>query len=350
MPLGARVEPAAPAHGSSALRTLGWIGTGMLAAGATAAGALALKSSSDLQNARNTYPVSAATLQADADHTRTYSVLAEFSLTAAAVVIGAVTLVATLLAPSSAASRRPARRSSHPRRRTSRSRSDAGALRRAARGAGRHVRCLHGHLQPVGHAVHGRRRLRSLRRAPLLQCGCLRGLRSRPAGLLRGSADARRTIFLNQVQHRAVLLLRRLPPGGRVRQRGIARLRARPAAGFGGRHLPDRWHRRGASSGAAWADTGESGRRAARHGRRRSPPPSCLDPASGRGQIVVLSGSSNFPPLLAKLAPIVIASGYTPVYQVTSSCAGVASMFGDARSILTRPGTGERRQACPVLQ
>jgi tetratricopeptide (TPR) repeat protein len=98
-PPGSRAEPAAPAHGSSALRTLGWIGTGMLAAGATAAGVLALKSSSDLQNARNTYPISAATLQADADHTRTYSVLAD-SLAAAAVVVGAVTLVATLLAPS----------------------------------------------------------------------------------------------------------------------------------------------------------------------------------------------------------------------------------------------------------
>jgi tetratricopeptide (TPR) repeat protein len=100
MPLGRRSEQAVPTRGSSALRTLGWIGTGMLAAGATAAGALALKASSDLQNARNTYPVSPATLQADADHTRTYSVLAD-SLTAAAAVVGSVTLVATLLAPSS---------------------------------------------------------------------------------------------------------------------------------------------------------------------------------------------------------------------------------------------------------
>ncbi|MGH7437927.1 MAG: hypothetical protein ACRENE_19785, partial [Polyangiaceae bacterium] len=98
-PPAGHAEPAPAAHGSSALRTLGWIGTGMLAAGATAAGALALKSSSDLQNARNTYPVTAATLQADAEHTRTYSVLAD-SLTAAAVVVGAVTLVATLLSPS----------------------------------------------------------------------------------------------------------------------------------------------------------------------------------------------------------------------------------------------------------
>jgi tetratricopeptide (TPR) repeat protein len=101
MPLGGRAEPAPPAHGSSALRTLGWIGTGMLAAGAGAAGVLALKASSDLQNARNTYPVTPATLQADADHTRTYSVLAD-SLTAAAVVVGSITLVATLVAPSAA--------------------------------------------------------------------------------------------------------------------------------------------------------------------------------------------------------------------------------------------------------
>jgi tetratricopeptide (TPR) repeat protein len=99
LPLGARAEPAVPARGSSALRTLGWIGTGMLAAGAAAAGALALKASSDLQNERNTYPASPATLQADADHTRTYSVLAD-SLTAAAVVVGSLTLVVTLVAPS----------------------------------------------------------------------------------------------------------------------------------------------------------------------------------------------------------------------------------------------------------
>jgi ABC-type phosphate transport system substrate-binding protein len=55
--------------------------------------------------------------------------------------------------------------------------------------------------------------------------------------------------------------------------------------------------------------------------------PLCADPANGRAQVVYLTGSSNFPPLLAKLAPLIIAAGYTPVFQVTSSCNGVNTMF-----------------------
>jgi ABC-type phosphate transport system substrate-binding protein len=55
--------------------------------------------------------------------------------------------------------------------------------------------------------------------------------------------------------------------------------------------------------------------------------PACRDPSSGRGQVLVMTGSSNFPPLLAKLAPLILATGYTPVFQVTSSCNGVKSVF-----------------------
>jgi hypothetical protein len=56
--------------------------------------------------------------------------------------------------------------------------------------------------------------------------------------------------------------------------------------------------------------------------------PNCVDPISGRTQVVYLTGSSNFPPLLAKLAPIVIAAGGpTPVFQITNSCTGVKSIF-----------------------
>jgi hypothetical protein len=58
--------------------------------------------------------------------------------------------------------------------------------------------------------------------------------------------------------------------------------------------------------------------------------PLCADPNDGRAQVVVLTGSSNFPTLLAKLAPLVHATGYTPVFQVTSSCTGVKSVFGTA--------------------
>ncbi len=56
--------------------------------------------------------------------------------------------------------------------------------------------------------------------------------------------------------------------------------------------------------------------------------PSCQDPSNGRASVLYMTGSSNFPPLLAKLAPLVISAGYTPVYQVTSSCTGVEAAFG----------------------
>jgi len=59
------------------------------------------------------------------------------------------------------------------------------------------------------------------------------------------------------------------------------------------------------------------------------PMPDCVDPTSGRAQVVYLTGSSNFPPLLAKLAPLILAAGYTPVFQVSSSCNGVKTVFSD---------------------
>jgi ABC-type phosphate transport system substrate-binding protein len=75
--------------------------------------------------------------------------------------------------------------------------------------------------------------------------------------------------------------------------------------------------------------------------------PSCLDATDGRPQIVVITGSSNFPPLLAKLAPLIMATGYTPVYQVTSSCRGVRAMFGTQTNdrIITDPAPGSTGQA-----
>jgi hypothetical protein len=69
--------------------------------------------------------------------------------------------------------------------------------------------------------------------------------------------------------------------------------------------------------------------------------PSCVDPADGRGQIVLMTGSSNLPPLLGKLTPLIMATGYTPVYQVTNSCKGVDSVFGSNHVIGDpTPGTG----------
>jgi hypothetical protein len=73
--------------------------------------------------------------------------------------------------------------------------------------------------------------------------------------------------------------------------------------------------------------------------------PSCIDPTNGRAQVIYLTGSSNFPPLLAKLAPLILATGYTPVYQVTNSCTGVKSVFGSGSDTFItdpRPGPGAK--------
>ena len=67
--------------------------------------------------------------------------------------------------------------------------------------------------------------------------------------------------------------------------------------------------------------------------------PSCIDPNNGRASVVVLTGSSNFPPLLGKLAPLILATGYTPVYQVTNSCTGVASILGSTH-VINDPAPG----------
>jgi hypothetical protein len=61
--------------------------------------------------------------------------------------------------------------------------------------------------------------------------------------------------------------------------------------------------------------------------------PNCLDPNNGRSQVVYITGSSNFPPLLAKVASTILqgapplAPGPTPVFLTTSSCTGVKAVF-----------------------
>jgi tetratricopeptide (TPR) repeat protein len=109
LPLGSVAVPAAPpihdrnavpetktsSRGPSALRTVGWVFTAAFAAGAASFGGLALRESGDLKMARNTFPASPATLQDESDRTRVYSILAD-SFTAAAIVVGAVTLWSTL--------------------------------------------------------------------------------------------------------------------------------------------------------------------------------------------------------------------------------------------------------------
>ncbi|MDP9001822.1 MAG: hypothetical protein M3O46_17115, partial [Myxococcota bacterium] len=71
--------------------------------------------------------------------------------------------------------------------------------------------------------------------------------------------------------------------------------------------------------------------------------PSCVDPARGRTQVVYMTGSSEFAPLLAKLAPIVIAGGGpTPVFLISDSCTGVKSGMSsvDADHFIHDPAAG----------
>jgi hypothetical protein len=74
--------------------------------------------------------------------------------------------------------------------------------------------------------------------------------------------------------------------------------------------------------------------------------PSCLDPSNGRANVTLITGSSNFPPLLAKLAPLIIATnGTTPVFQVTNSCTGVKSVFNSAAIHDPAPGAAPSKYA-----
>jgi tetratricopeptide (TPR) repeat protein len=93
---------AAPSSVGPTLRTLGWVMTGLSAAGAVTFGLLAVKESNDLQTARAAYPTTSTTLNHDANLTTSYSIVAD-SLTAAAVVIGGITLYSTLSSGSSPA-------------------------------------------------------------------------------------------------------------------------------------------------------------------------------------------------------------------------------------------------------
>jgi hypothetical protein len=98
-------EPAAPTHGGgggTALRAVGWVATGIFAAGAVTFAVLANKASSDLKSARDAFPTTSATLTHDASLTSTYSLVA-YSLTIATVLVGGITLISTLSASSSSA-------------------------------------------------------------------------------------------------------------------------------------------------------------------------------------------------------------------------------------------------------
>jgi hypothetical protein len=69
----------------------------------------------------------------------------------------------------------------------------------------------------------------------------------------------------------------------------------------------------GASPGGGGADAGAT-----------VLPPNCQDAVGG--PVIHITGSSNFPPLLDKLTPIIKGTGLTPVFRTTDSCTGAGSM------------------------
>lgn len=73
------------------------------------------------------------------------------------------------------------------------------------------------------------------------------------------------------------------------------------------------------------------------------PPPVtlCRNVAPPGGQVLYMTGSSNFPPLLEKLAPAISANapGLTPVFKTTTSCAGVRSAYPNQTVAATSPPT-----------
>jgi hypothetical protein len=107
-PAASATPPEDSGGSGSTLRVVGWIATGTFAAGAVVFGLLANKEAGDLSNDRGTYPVSASTLTHDSNLTTTYAVLSD-SLTAAAIILGGITLYSTLSASSSSTTTRGSR-------------------------------------------------------------------------------------------------------------------------------------------------------------------------------------------------------------------------------------------------
>lgn len=81
--------------GTSTLRTIGWVATGALAAGASTFALLAVHSRNDLHSARNVFPAMSERLNHDADTTAIYSALAD-SLAITAVIAAGMAVYWTL--------------------------------------------------------------------------------------------------------------------------------------------------------------------------------------------------------------------------------------------------------------
>ncbi|HET6146136.1 MAG TPA: PEGA domain-containing protein [Polyangia bacterium] len=96
-PAAAAAEPPRAPSNRSAWRKAGWISAGMLAAGAAGVALWARDESSALRDARNRFPADAGRVHRLSDKTLTLSVIAD-SLGAAAIVVGAITLYASVSA------------------------------------------------------------------------------------------------------------------------------------------------------------------------------------------------------------------------------------------------------------
>lgn len=96
-PQPSETRPSHPAEPSIKAATVGWVVTGVLAAGAGVLGGLAIAEAHSLDDARRAYPASPTTLRHDANLTSVYSAVAD-GLGAAAIVAGGLSLYWTLSA------------------------------------------------------------------------------------------------------------------------------------------------------------------------------------------------------------------------------------------------------------
>jgi tetratricopeptide (TPR) repeat protein len=100
--------PKRPDISSKTARDVGWTVTGVLAAGASVFGGLAIAESESLKNAQDTFPASPGALRHDANLTNAYSVVAD-SLALGAIAAGALSVYFTVVAARESAPERTAR-------------------------------------------------------------------------------------------------------------------------------------------------------------------------------------------------------------------------------------------------
>jgi hypothetical protein len=97
----------APDKGSrSTLLTVGWIGTGVLAAGAIVTGIIATGAASDLKEARDAFPGDKSDIDSKASKTTAFALTTDV-LGVAAIVLGGISLYFTLTSPSKTGQTKP---------------------------------------------------------------------------------------------------------------------------------------------------------------------------------------------------------------------------------------------------